>query len=185
MITTEGPSIPDAKPMALRQGETAVVVLDMNSECEDPQAKGHPLLERVSAFLRRARQHNVPIIYTVSLMNKGNALGEVAASLERRQDEPVLYPDGFDKFTGGELERLLRPRGVKNIVVVGRSTNVAVMYTATVAARVHKFQVVIPKDGVAANGDYEHTYALHQLSRLPKSVTVPVAFSRLDQIEFH
>lgn len=184
MSTTEGPSIPEAQPAVMPREATAVVVLDMNTECENPQARSYALLKRVGAFLQRARRYNVPIIYTVSLMNKGNRLGEVASSLGRGQDEPVLYPDGFDKFTGGELERLLRPRGVKNLVIVGRSTNVAVMYTATAAARVHKFQVVIPMDGVAANGDYEHTYALHQLNRLPRKVSVPIAFSLLDQIEF-
>ena len=184
MSTTEGPSLPEAQPIKVPRETAAVVVLDMNTECDDPQARSHALLNRVGAFLQRARQHHVPIIYTVSLMNKGSPLGDVASSLGRRQDEPVLFPDGFDKFTGGDLERLLRPRGVTNLVIVGRSTNVAVMYTATAAARVHKFQVVIPMDGVAANGDYENNYALHQLNRLPRSVIVPIAFSRLDQIEF-
>jgi nicotinamidase-related amidase len=185
MSTTEGPSLPEAKPATLSRKATAVVALDMSVECEDQQVEDRrAFLNRVADFLKRARQQHVPIIYTISLMNKGNPLGEVASALGRRQDEPILYPDGFDKFTGGELERLLRSCGVKGLVIVGRSTNVAVMYTATAAARVHKFQVVIPIDGVSAKRNYEHHYALHQLSNIPRSVTVPIAFSLLDQIEF-
>lgn len=184
MSSDHGPHIPEAQAVTLAGDTSAILVLDMNAECEDPAVSSHALLQRVSAFLQRGRRHNVPVIYTVSLMNKGNDLGRVAPSLGRQDDEPVLYPDGFDKFTGGELEALLRRRGVRNLVIVGRSTNVAVLYTASAAARVHKFQVVLPMDGVAAHNDYEHSYALHQLGRLPKVVTVPILFSRLDQIAF-
>jgi nicotinamidase-related amidase len=184
MSTEEGPIVPEAQPARLPRDATAVAVLDMNAECEDPQAKSHALLKKVSAFLDRARRNKVPIIYTISLMNKGTPLGEVAPSLGRVQDEPIIYPDGFDKFTGGEFDRFLRSHGVKNLVLVGRSTNVAVMYTATAAARVHQVPVVIPMDGVAAKQTFEQNYALHQLNVLPKGVTAPILFSGLGQIDF-
>lgn len=184
MTTEEVPIRPVAQPAKLPASSTAVLVLDMNSECEEPTVAGFHLLGAVSAFLERARQRNVPIIYTISLMNKGTPRGEVAPSLHPHPDELVLHPDGFDKFTGGELDQVLRSHGAETLVMIGRASNNAIMYTATAAARVHRYQVVLPIDGVAAQRPYEHEYALHQLSVLPKMVIVPIIFSALDQIVF-
>lgn len=181
----EWPNLPEPQPVILPRRSTAVLVLDMNRECEDPHAEvHHDLLNRIASFLDRVRQGRLPIVFTISLMNKGGPLGEVASPLKRRAEDSVLHPDGFDKFTGGELERLLRGYGTEHLIIVGRSTNVAVMYTATAAARVHKFHAVVPMDGVAARRDYENHYALHQLSIIPRSVIVPITFSLLDQITF-
>jgi nicotinamidase-related amidase len=160
------------------------LVLDLNAECESPGANSHDLLERVGAFLERAREAKIPIVYSISMTRKGTPLGEVAKPLGRRQDEPIVYPDAFDKFSGGELVGLLNEKGVRSLVIVGRATNVAVMYTTTAAVRVHKYNVVLPMDGVKANGEYEHTYGLHQLSHLPKRVTVPISFTLLDEVSF-
>jgi hypothetical protein len=46
-------------------------------------------------------------------------MGKVAQPLQRRENEPVIYPDGFDKFTGGELQRILEQKGIKTLVVTG------------------------------------------------------------------
>ena len=52
----------------------------------------------------------MPILYTISAAGKGTPLGEVAAPLKRRESEPVLYPDAFDKFMGGALKAELDKR---------------------------------------------------------------------------
>jgi nicotinamidase-related amidase len=57
-------------------------------------------------------------------------LGEVAEPLKRRETEPVLYPDAFDKFMGGTLRDQLNQFGCRSLVVVGSATNFAVLYTA-------------------------------------------------------
>lgn len=179
-----GPEIPPPRPVTLPRVGTAILVLDVNAECESPEAKGYALLEPLGAFLDRARKSRVPIVYSVSLGRKGTPMGKVAAPLRPRDDEPIVYPDAFDKFAGGELVDLLSKLGARNLVITGRSTNVAVMYTTTAAVRVHRYNVVLPMDGVNANSAYEHSYALHQLSHLPKNVTVPITFSLLNQVAF-
>jgi nicotinamidase-related amidase len=182
MTSQEIPIRPVAKPAKLAASSTAILVLDMNRECEEPTVAGYQILGPVATFLERARQHNVPIIYTTSLMNVGTPKADVAPSLHPLADERVLHPDGFDKFTGGELGEALH--GAENLVMIGRATNNAIMYTATSAARVHKYQVVMPLDGIAAQRPYEHEYALHQLCAMPQMVIVPIIFSALDQITF-
>ena len=101
----------------------------------------------------------------------------VAAPLKRRESEPVIYPDGFDKFTGGELQRILEPRGIQTLIITGSATNVAVLYTATTAARIHRYEVIVPVDGVNARTQYAHDYALYQLSVLPGGVSKRIRFT--------
>ncbi len=182
MQTTE-PVRPQAEPKRLDPATTAVLVLDMSTRCDDPAAECSQLLDALGAFLDKARAASVPVVFSVSLSAKGTPLGEVATALKRQPSETVLYPDGFDKFTGGELQQLLEARGVRNLVVTGSATNFAVMYTATAAARNYRYNVVIPLDAVNTRSAYEHEYALHQLSVLP-SAAVKIQFSATPMIDF-
>lgn len=103
--------------------------------------------------------------------------------LKRRDTEPILWPDGFDKFIGGDLQGLLEERNAKSLVVTGGATNVAVMYTVTGAARTYHYPVVVPLDGVYSADPYRDEYSLYQLTVLPGGATIP-RFSTLAMIEF-
>src|SRR5919106_6615386 len=99
----EGPNKPEPKPVSLDPQSTAVVVLDMSARCHDPNDICSKLLQPLGEFLERVRAFGIPTIFTVSASAKGTPLGEVAAALKRRVTEPVIYPDAFDKFTGGGI----------------------------------------------------------------------------------
>jgi nicotinamidase-related amidase len=158
--------------------------LDLSTRCDDPKQVCSQLMADLAAFLDRARSASIPIVFTVSFSTKGTAEGEVAKALNRRPSELVVYPDAFDKFAGGELKSFLDQHRAQNLIIVGSATNVAVMYTASAAARVHKYNVVIPLDGVNAGSAYEHEYALHQLSVIPGGAAARIQFTSLNGIEF-
>ena len=178
------PDLPVPQPVTLPVKRTAIAVLDMNAGCNDPNETCSQVVPVLGPFLDRARSYGLPIVFTVSLMLKGTPLGETARGLNRRPEEPIVHPDGFDKFTGGEMAEFLGRSGVENLVLVGWATNIAVMYTATTSARVRQYRTVLPVDGTVTYGDYERHYALHQLATLPGAVTVPVEFTTLSQLEF-
>jgi len=184
MTETTGPNRPEPKEISLDPRKTVVVVLDLNARCHDPEEVCYQLMEPLSEFLGRARKISIPVVFTISLHFKGTPLGEVAAPLERRNSEPVLHPDAFDKFAGGELQAIMSGAGAENLIVVGSLTNVAVLYTATAAARVHRYNVIIPLDGVNAHSVYEHEYAIHQLGILPAGAGDRMRFTQLNMIEF-
>jgi nicotinamidase-related amidase len=181
----EGPNKPEPKPVSLDRQSTAVVVLDMSARCHDPKDICSKLLQPLGEFLERARNFGIPIIFTVSASAKGTPLGEVAAALKRRATEPVIYPDAFDKFTGGELHAVLTKVGAKTLIVVGSSTNIAVLYTCSAAARVYHYRIVLPLDGINARSEYEHQYSLHQFSVLPHDANKQFHFTHLSAISFH
>jgi nicotinamidase-related amidase len=180
----DGPNRPEPKPVALDAKSTAILVLDLNARCHDAKQICNQLTPRLGEFLDKARKANVLIVYSVSASAKGTPLGEVASPLKRRDNEPVIYPDAFDKFVGGELQSLLKEKGIKTLVVTGASTNAAVLYTATTAARMHRYNVVIPMDGMVANSKYEQEYTFHQFTVLPSDASKQFQFTKLEMMGF-
>lgn len=182
MTIAEGPNRPEPQPVNIDRTTTAVAALDLGNRFGPEQA---PWLEKVSAFLDQARASSVPIIYSLSLTDRGTPRGEVVPTLKRRETEPVIFPNAFDKFISGELHAFLSERGIHNLIIVGSATNFAVLYTVTTAARVHRYNVVLPLDGVMARNKYEHEYALHQMTVLPAGAAEHIQFTTLAMITFH
>lgn len=179
------PGKPEPGPVEANSQTTAVLVLDLSARCEDPDLTCFALLPGVAGFLEKARAAAVPIIFSVSASARGTPFEKVAQPLQRRESEPVIYPDGFDKFTGGELQRILEQRGAKTLIILGSATNVAVLYTATTAARIHRYEVIVPVDGVNARSQYAHEYSLYQLSVLPGGVNQRFRFTTLRMTSFN
>ncbi len=179
----EAPNRPAPEPVGLNPASTAVVVLDLSERFSAPGSPSAPLIAPIGAFLDRARDASAPIVFTVVVWDKDTPGGAITGGLARRTQEPIITPDGYDKFVGGDLLPLLQGWGTKTLVMVGGSANFALLYTATTAARAHGYDVVVPVDGVYANSDYELEYALHQFTVLPR-ITDKFRFSTLGDIDF-
>jgi len=180
----EGPNRPEPRPVTLDSKSTAVLVLDMNARCDDPKQVCSKIAAPLGEFLEKARAAAVPIIYTVSSSAKGKPLGELAAPLHRKPGETVIYPDAFDKFYPGELQPLLNEKGARTLIITGSATNNAVLYTATTAARMHRYSVVVPMDGMVANTNYEQEYTFHQFTVLPSEANKQFQFTKLEMVAF-
>jgi nicotinamidase-related amidase len=71
------------------------------------------------------------------------------------------------------------------LIITGSATNNAVLYTATTAARMYRYSIVIPLDGVNTNSRYEQEYAIHQFTVLPSEANKLFQFTHLSMISFH
>ena len=180
----ERPKPPETKPISLDPKTTALLVMDLSARCENPKQISSRLFPAISDFVKGARGAGVLVVYTVSLTAKGTPLGNVAAAFDRPPQEPLIHPDGYDKFMGGELQGLLKAKGIKTVVVTGASSNTTVIYTGTTAARSYQYEVVVPIDGTIANAEYEQEYTFHQLSVLPGDVSKLMRFTTLAGIDF-
>jgi nicotinamidase-related amidase len=178
-VTSESSSrIPPAQPARLDPAKTAVLVLDMTLYTSGPNPHHQAILPALAEFLKRARNAGVPIVFTGARTQLGQP---VEPALEHRPGEPLIYPDAFDKFKPGELRPLLDQHQPTDLVITGGAVNMAVMYTATAAARDEHYQVYIPLDGVYTPDAYRYEYALYQLTVLP-GATIPPRFTRLADI---
>jgi nicotinamidase-related amidase len=155
-------------PITLDAASTAVIVLDLHIKACEPSHVGHSLLRLVPDFLDRVRDASLHVLFIVPAWDKGKPEDRIAEPLRRRGDEPVLYPHAYDKFVNGELQSQLLDWGTKTLIFLGGSANFSMLYTATTAARIHGYSVVVPVDGIYAHSDYEMEYALYQFTVLPR-----------------
>jgi nicotinamidase-related amidase len=183
MSKTE-PILPEAKPVTITVEKSALLVLDGSQRWGNPELACHKLGPVMKTFLDRARQVGLPIIYSISARQKGKPEGQVYSLFNRRPSEPVLFPDGFDKFAGGELESFLSLYDVETLIITGYRSNICVLHTATKATRELKYKVVIPIDGIAAKTDYEQEYTLFHFTVLPAQAAELFTFTKLDMISF-
>lgn len=179
------PVRPQPKPVTLDSKRTVLIVLDQNQQVEEPGSHGHTLIPGLTKLLAKARDAGLYIIFTVPLVLKGTPHEQVYSGYTRKSTEPLIYPDGYDKFVGGELEGLLNRKPlVDTLIMVGSRSNLCLMYTATRAARNFKYNVVIPVDGHAAESKYEEEYTLHQFATFPGGVADRFNFTTIDGIRF-
>jgi nicotinamidase-related amidase len=178
------PNKPTPREVTVDPKTTAVLVLDLNARCENPEERCHQLVEPVAKFLPRARREKMLIVYTASDRYIGTPEERMPHAFEQQPDEPVIFPAAFDKFYSGELQPMLQKRGVKTVIVCGASSNQAVLYTATAAARPFGYDVVIPVDGLIARGEYEHEFTLHQFTILPGGAAEKFKITEFDKIRF-
>lgn len=175
--------LPEPKPITLRADKSAVLVLDGSRRWDNPALPCHKLVPGMRYFLDRARDAGLPIIYTISHRKRGTPEGEICSGLARKPSEPVIYPDSFDKFAGGELQSYLDLYDAESLIITGYRSNICVLHTATTAARELKYRVVIPVDGIAALSQYEQDYTLFHFRVLPKQAAERFSFTTLEMID--
>ncbi len=186
------PRMPETKPVTVEVDKTALLVLDLTEACANPNHASHKLVPEMSKFLDRAREAGMLIVFTVSLYLKGTKEGQVYSGFKRKPSEAVLFPDGFDKFAGGDLESLLRLyEDIDTLIITGCNSNINVLHTAIKATRELNYQVVIPIDGLAAASRYAEEYALFHLANMPgrpdggtNSRLANRFFTKFDMIKF-
>lgn len=183
-MSTAEPILPQAQPVTITTEKSALLVLDLSENCADPNHPSHRLVPGMSKFLDKARAAGALVIFTISARRKGKPEEQVYSGFKRRPSEAVIFPDGFDKFTGGELQSLLELyEDIDTLIITGCRSNICVLHTATKAARELNYNVVIPIDGLAALTDYEQQYTLYHFTVLPRAAQ-RFTFTTLDMISF-
>ena len=174
----------EPKPVTMNTERSALLVLECWQLLADPEYFAAPLVPGIARLLERARAAGILIAFTLPGPSKGQPEGQVYSGFKRRPCEPVLFPGGFDKFTGGQLQSLLGLYGVSTLVMTGFKANMALLYTATRAVTEFGYGVVVPVDGIAATTEYEKEYTLYQFRAYPGRFPRLFTFTKLDMITF-
>jgi nicotinamidase-related amidase len=174
----------EPKPVTINAERSALLVLECSTHLDDPEYFGAPLVPGITKLLDKARTAGILIVYTLPLPWKGKPHGQVYSGFKKRPCEPLLFPPGFDKFGGGQLQSLLSLYEINTLLMTGEKANMAVQYTACRAATEFNYDIVIPVDGIAATTDYEKEYTLYQFRAYPGGFPERFTFTKLDMISF-
>ena len=97
-----------------------------------------------------------------------------------KEDEIVVTKRGIGAFTGTELDRLLRLRGIDTVILCGIATNWVVEATAMDAADLG-YRVIVPEDCSASIAADMHLFAIEKV--LPDIATIATADDLIASLE--
>ncbi len=174
------PPAPEVKAVEIDTSRTMLLLLDFNKQACNNERRPRCIasLPAVQKLAFRARNSKVPVLYSLTA---GSAIGDVAPALTAQLGERSVT-SGPDKFLGTDLENILRRAGVTTVIVTGTAAHGAVLYTASEAA-LRGFKVIVPVDGISAEGLYPEQYTIWHLVNAPR-VSNQVTITRTDMISF-
>ena len=158
------PAAPELEELTLEPLTTALLVLDVqNQNCrEETRPRCVESVPRIAELLRRTRGAGASVVYTLTRSAEPEDIRE---EVKPESGEPVVR-SGVDKFYATELEKILEDMGVRTVILVGTSSNGAVLHTATGAAA-RGLDVVVPVDGMSASEAYAEQYTAWHLVNAP------------------
>ena len=163
--SVKAPAAPDLKSVTVEPKTTALLMLDFNKQTCNAERRPRCIasIPKVQKLLADARTKGISVVYSLS---PGAAAADIAKEVFPVSGEPVVT-SGPDKFLGTELEKILKDKGIKTVIVVGTAAHGAVLYTASGAA-LRGMQVIIPVEGMSAENVYCEQYVAWHMVNAPR-----------------
>src|SRR5579863_5438053 len=176
----KAPPPPELKTVTVEPSTTALLLLDFVHPICDPQKKPRCVasLPAMKKLLAEARANHVMVVYSTAGPTTAK---DIWADIAPLPGEPVVnsHPD---KFQDTDLEKILKDKGIKTVIVTGVNANGAVLYTASEAAFLG-FKVIDPIDGSSAENEYIEQYVVYNFAHAPL-VSSAVTLTKSDMIKF-
>lgn len=151
MQTLRMPATPAPARVRLDPKTTALVVLDyVDQICNaQPRCTGR-MVPAMTPFMARVRKAGLTVAYGTRAPRMNSWLPQVAPM----PGDIKVINVAQDRFYKTDLDKELKAKGIKTIVVAGWRTTGSVTYTS-VGAMIRGYTVVIPMDTTSAPSDYE------------------------------
>jgi len=187
MITLQMPATPDPARVTLDPKTTALMVLDYVEDiCNNQVSCKTKMLPAMTPFMERVRKAGLTVAYGTRAPNQTKWLKEVAPT----PGDIRVTNTAQDRFYGTDLDKELKAKGIKTLIMVGWKISGSVTYTS-VGAMAHDYTVVVPMDTTSAGSDYETTIGFYNVlnsgnANLANQPLKPsaVTLTRTDMITF-
>src|SRR5262245_8256963 len=187
MITLQMPATPEPARVTLDPKTTALMVLDYVEDiCNNQVSCKTKMRPAMTPFMERVRKAGLTVAYGTRAPNQTKWLKEVAPT----PGDIRVTNTAQDRFYGTDLDKELKAKGIKTLIMVGWKISGSVTYTS-VGAMARDYTVVIPVDTTAAGSDYETTIGFYNVlnsgnANLPNQPLKPsaVTLTRTDMITF-
>jgi nicotinamidase-related amidase len=177
--SVKAPPPPELKPVTLEAKTTGLLLLDFVKPICGPRPRCVASLPKVQNLASEARANGALVVHSVAgQLTKADILTEVAPT----ENEPLVR-SGANKFLGTDLEKTLKDKGIKTVVIVGTAAHGAVLNTAAAAA-LNGFKVIVPIDGVSSAETYSEQYTAWHLANAPGGIGPNVTLTKTEMIKF-
>lgn len=159
MQTLQIPATPAPARLSLDPKTTALVVLDYVDDVCNPEPRcKNQMVPAMAPFMAEVRKAGLTVAYGTRAPRMNKWLPEVAPAA----GDIKVVNTAQDRFYNTDLDKELKAKGIKTIIMVGWRITGSVTYTS-VGAMTHGYSVVIPMDTTAAPTDYETTIGFYMV----------------------
>ncbi|MGB9732224.1 MULTISPECIES: cysteine hydrolase family protein [Calditerrivibrio] len=143
--------VPPEKPGLLDyivDNETALLILDIEElTCnKDRRPRCLESVPNIEKILKKARSNGVFVVYSLT---PNGTKDTILLPVKPIDGEPIVN-SSVNKFLNTELDKVLKDRNIRKLIITGTAANGAVLFTATEAAQ-RGYLIVIPVDGISAD----------------------------------
>jgi len=177
--SVKAPKPPELKPVKVNSKDTALLVLDIEQRTCNAERRPRCIasVPKIKDLISRARAKGVPVVY--SLTSRGTP-EQILPEVAPLSGEPVVK-SSVDKFFGTDMEKILKEKQIKTVIIVGTAANGAVLGTA-IAAAMRRLNIVVPVDGMS-DRLYSEQYVAYHLVNAPGTRN-RTTLTKISMIEF-
>lgn len=174
------PVAPQLKSVVIDPVSTAFLILDIQLPMcgVEQRPRCAASVPKIADFLLQARVRAMPIVYSLT---PTGTVENIVPAVYPLPGEPAVRSSA-DKFYNTDLEKILKDKGIKTVVIVGTAAHGAVLQTAASAA-MRGMQVIIPVDGMSAVEPYAEQYTAWHMLNAP-ATRARATLTTFSQISF-
>jgi nicotinamidase-related amidase len=179
--SVKAPPAPELKDATIDPRTTALLMLDfVKQNCNDKvRPRCLATLPAAKQLLAGARANNVLVVYGIVA---GSVIGDTLGDVAPNGQEPVVQ-SGPDKFLNTELEKILKDRGIRTVIVAGTAANGAVLHTASEAV-LRGFKAVVPVDTMSADNAYIEQYVTYHFISARGGIAAATTLTRVSMVRY-
>ncbi len=178
--SAQPPAPPKLQDVTVDPKTTALLMLDVLQPNCAPNPRCMAALPAAEKLLAEARAAKAFVIYTKYPVPTPKS-AEILAQVAPIDKEPVITGI-LDKFVNTDLDRILKRKGIKTVIVIGNASNGAVLFTGQ-AAFAHGYQVIVPVDGLSGKDVYTDETVVNTFATAPVMGS-KVVLTRTGMIKF-
>jgi nicotinamidase-related amidase len=177
----KAPPAPALTAVTVDPKTTALLLLDLIKQTcnSDRRPRCVASLPKEKKLLDQARANGLLVVYSV--VSGISTAADILPDVTPQANEPVVKGE-LDKFEGSDLDKILKDKGIKTVIVAGVASDGAILYTGTTAF-LHGYQTIIPVDGVSASSLYTEQSIVYHFTSAPV-IGGKVILTRIDMIKF-
>lgn len=177
--SVKAPPPPTLKSVTVDPKTTALLMLDFLKQNCGKRPRCVATVPAVAELLTAARAANLSVVY--SYFAKHGPADILDKRLMPAAGDPSVTSFA-DKFINTDLDKILKDKGIKTLIVVGTAANGAVLCTGTDAA-LRGYNIVLPVDGISSVDTYSEQFSTWQLANGP-TFSKHVTITRIGMIKF-
>jgi nicotinamidase-related amidase len=175
----KAPAALELKPVTLDPKTTALLLLDFVPPNCPNRPRCMASLPAMKKLLAEARSKSVTVIYsTAGKATPSDILKDIAPA----GSEPVVH-SSVNKFEGTDLEKILKDKGIRTVIMNGTAAHGAVLYTGSAAA-LKGYNVIVPVDGMSSEDLYYEQATAWLLAKGTGGIGPKVTLTRSTMIKF-